>query len=385
MSPSSPQLSPAELSRYSRHILLGEIGLEGQRRLSAARVLVVGAGGLGSPVALYLAAAGVGTLGIADLDQVEEHNLQRQLLHETSAVGLSKVESARTRIRAANPHINVVLHPDGITADNAIEVFRSYDVIVDGTDNFTARYINNDAAHFAKKPLVFGSIFKFEGQVTVFDTASGGPCYRCLFDQPPAPGSVPGCGEVGVVGALCGVVGSLQAMEAIKLILDLGAPLVGQLVTYDGLAATFGKLSLPRSPNCKLCGPKPTITAPTASPEVFCSNPDVAEAAYPFDISAKEAHDILAVRSKVQLIDVRESWELDIAKVAEALHIPMREVPEQLHSLSKEKHLLILCHHGARSANVTTYLRAQGFEAVSNIRGGIAAWQAEVDPTLARY
>ncbi|HWA87542.1 MAG TPA: molybdopterin-synthase adenylyltransferase MoeB, partial [Opitutus sp.] len=248
-----PELSPAELSRYSRHILLGELGVEGQRRLAAARILVIGAGGLGSPAALYLAAAGIGTIGIADLDTVETHNLQRQLLHDTASVGETKVTSASRRLRALNPHVRVVEHVHGIGANNAVEIFSAYDVIVDGTDNFSARYLNNDAAHFAHRPLVFGSVFKFEGQLSVFDTARGGPCYRCLFPEPPAAGSVPGCGEAGVLGALCGVIGSLQALEAIKLAAAIGEPLVGRLLTYNALSQRFETLAFARNSTCPLC------------------------------------------------------------------------------------------------------------------------------------
>lgn len=381
-----PELSAPELSRYSRHILLEEIGLEGQRRLAAARVLVVGAGGLGSPAALYLAAAGVGTLGIADLDRVEEHNLQRQLLHDTASVGSAKVASAAQRLRALNPHIRVIEHPEGITAENAVAIFAGYDVVVDGTDNFGARYVNNDAAFFAGKPLVFGSVFKFEGQVAVFAPARGGPCYRCLFPEPPAAGSVPGCGEAGVLGALCGVIGSLQALEAIKLIVGLSEPLVGRLLTYDAREPAFRALALPRNPHCALCGPSPTIRAVVPTPREPSPAPESNGQDFPVEISVTEARQRLdATPDATLLIDVREPWEVEICRVAQAEHIPMREVPERVASLPRDRHLLIMCHHGGRSWRVTEYLRAQGLIAVTNVAGGIDAWAEAIEPGLARY
>lgn len=385
-----PELSAAELSRYSRHILLNEIGVDGQRQLSAARILVVGAGGLGSPVSLYLAAAGVGTLGIADLDKVEEHNLQRQFVHDSASVGTPKVVSAAQRLRALNPHIKVIEHAAGITAENAAEIFGEYDLIVDGTDNFSTRYLNNDAAFFARKPLVFGSIFKFEGQVSVFHPSAGGPCYRCLFPEPPAPGSVPGCGEAGVLGALCGVIGSLQALEALKLVLKIGEPLIGRLLTYDALSQSFQTLALKPRPSCALCGSNPTIDhlTPTAS---LCrpaagSLSSMSSTEFPLELSVTDAKRVLDSNpSSTTLIDVREPWETQICQVDGAELLPMRQIPERASSLPKDRHLLVMCHHGARSLQVTQYLRSNGFTSVSNVAGGIAAWTDEIDPTLARY
>jgi adenylyltransferase/sulfurtransferase len=385
-----PTLSPAELARYSRHILLGEIGVAGQSALAGARVLVIGAGGLGSPAALYLAAAGIGTLGIADFDRVADHNLQRQLLHDDAAVGEPKVSSAARRLRATNPFIRVVEHGDGITAENALALFSGYDVIVDGTDNFSSRYLNNDAACFAKKPLVYGSVFKFEGQVTVFDPASGGPCYRCLFPEPPAPGSVPGCGEAGVLGALCGVIGSLQALEVIKLITGAGESLRGRLLTYDALTQRFHALALPRDPRCPLCGSHPTILElppdhPTASGEPT-SLPTMDPTDVPLEISVVEARRLLDEEAcTALLVDVREPFETEICRIKGAELIPMRQIPERMHDLPRDEHLLILCHTGVRSLRVTEFLRAQGFTAVSNVAGGIAAWTDQIDPTLQRY
>lgn len=381
-----PTLSPDELSRYSRHILLEQVGLEGQRRLAAARVLVVGAGGLGSPAALYLAAAGIGTLGLADLDAVESHNLQRQLLHDTASVGEPKVASAARRLRALNPHVRIIPHSDGITAANAGEIFSDYDIVVDGTDNFTARYLNNDAAFFARKPLVFGSIFKFEGQVTVFDPARGGPCYRCLFPEPPATGSVPGCGEAGVLGALCGVIGSLQALETIKLLLELGEPLRGRLLTYDALTQRFETLALAHNPRCLLCGTAPSIhhvaeitrrSPPPAMPPASDS---------PLECSVTEAYAALKdAPATALLIDVREPWETAIVQVPGAELIPMRQMPERAASMPRDRRLLIMCHHGGRSRQVTDFLRARGFVNATNVAGGIDAWAAEIDPSLRRY
>jgi sulfur-carrier protein adenylyltransferase/sulfurtransferase len=383
-------LSPAELARYSRHILLEQIGVAGQQQLASGRVLIVGAGGLGSPAALYLAAAGVGTIGIADFDRVEPHNLQRQLLHDDRSIGEPKVDSAVRRLQATNPFIEVVPHAGGVTHVNAIALFSGYDIIVDGTDSFRSRYLNNDAAFFARKPLVYGSVFKFEGQVSVFDPAHGGPCYRCLFPEPPAPGSVPGCGEAGVLGALCGVIGSLQALEVIKLLTGTGEPLRGRLLTYDGLRQRFDSLQLPRNPGCPLCGNAPTIrdlhlhrvtdAAPAAEPA------RTTETEYPLEISVVDARQRReAAPDRALIIDVREPYELDICSVEGAEHIPMRRIPEHADSLPRDKHLMILCHSGVRSMRVTEFLRSRGLHAVSNIAGGIDAWAEEIEPGMRRY
>ena len=388
-----PTLSPAELARYSRHILLDQIGVEGQRRLAGAKVLIVGAGGLGSPAALYLAAAGVGTLGIADFDRVEEHNLQRQLLHGTASVGKLKTESAAARIADVNPFVRVQPHLEGVTVENAVKLFSGYDVVLDGSDNFATRYLNNDAAFLARKPLVFGSIFKFEGQVAVFDPARGGPCYRCLFPEPPPPGSVPNCGEAGVVGALCGVIGSLQALEAIKLIVGFGEPLLGRMLTYDALRQQFTTLTLLRDPHCPLCGGAPKITAllpenyravceTSPSPSASSMNQET----HPLEISVEETKRLLDSRpDAVVLLDIREPHEVEICRIPGARHIPMRQIPEHLGDLPQDKHLLIHCHHGGRSLRVTEFLRSRGFSAVSNVAGGIDAWSLQIDPTLRRY
>ena len=384
-----PPLSPAELARYSRHILLNELGVAGQQKLAAARVLVIGAGGLGSPAALYLAAAGVGTLGIADFDRVENHNLQRQLLHDDSTVGELKVTSAARRLRSTNPFITVIEHPEGVTVANALTLFAAYDIIIDGTDNFSTRYLNNDAAALTRRPLVYGSIYRFEGQVSVFDPAQGGPCYRCLFPEPPAAGTVPNCAEAGVLGALCGVIGSLQALEAVKLVTGIGEPLRGRLLTYDALGQNFSTLKIPRDPACRLCGAAPAITTLdparydfSCAPAPLLMTPD----SVPLELTVEESHRLLnTAASDTHLIDVREPYEFEICAIPGAEPIPMRQIPEHLGDLPRGKHLLIHCHHGGRSLRVTEYLRAQGFPRVSNVAGGIEAWAEQIDPTLRRY
>lgn len=385
-----PELSPADLARYGRHLSLAEIGVAGQRKLAAARILVVGAGGLGSPAALYLAAAGVGTLGIADFDRVERHNLQRQLLHEDGDVGAPKVESALRRLRAVNPGIRLHAHPEGVQPGTALDLFSEYDVIVDGTDTFSSRYLNNDAAVLTGRPLVHGNVFRFDGQLSVFDPARGGPCYRCLFPQPPPAGAVPSCGEAGVLGALCGVIGSLQALEAIKLVTGAGEPLRGRLLAHDALAQRFQILSLARDPGCAVCGQAPVIRSLEseryATACALPPTPSVMSEPFPLEVSVTAARDLVRQEAAhARIIDVREPHELEICRLDGAEHIPMRRIPEHLAELPRDQHLLILCHHGGRSLHVTRYLRQQGFTAVSNIAGGIEAWAAELDSSLARY
>jgi adenylyltransferase/sulfurtransferase len=385
-----PQLSPDELARYSRHILLSELGVAGQQKLSAARVLVVGAGGLGSPAALYLAAAGVGTVGIADFDRVEAHNLQRQLLHDDQSIGETKVTSAARRLRSMNPFISVIEHAAGITVENAQSIFDTYDLIVDGTDNFAARYLINDAAVLTRRPVVHGSVYKFEGQLTVFDPSVGAPCYRCLFPEAPTAGTIPNCGEAGVVGALCGVIGSLQALEAIKVITGAGETLRGRLLTYDALGQTFHPLKISRSPECPVCGTAPKITKlDSAHYDFSCTPPStltMSDESVPLEISVEETQRLLtATPTDVLLVDVREPYEVEICRIAGAEVIPLRQVPEHLAALPRDKHLLIHCHHGARSLRATEFLRAKGFSRVSNVAGGIDAWAERIEPTMRRY
>ncbi len=388
-------LTATELARYSRHVLLPEIGVEGQTRLKHAKVLVIGAGGLGSPAALYLAAAGVGTLGIADFDRVETHNLHRQLLHSDATVGQLKTQSAAARLREVNPHCAVAEHADGVTRENAVSLFGEYDVIVDGTDNFGARYRNNDAAVRARRPLVFGSVYRFEGQVSVFAPHLGGPCYRCLFPEPPAAGSVPGCGEVGVLGALCGVIGSWQALETIKLITGCGEPLLGRLLTYDALSQNVSTLRFAPVESCHGCGAEHRDSPLPAEPAATCPEPLSAEPptmsesdpdSYPLQITVHEAQQLLANNDGAcRIIDVREPHEWQICHIDGAKHIPMRQIPETATELPRDQHLLICCHHGGRSMRVVQYLRSLGFKAVTNIDGGVDAWSREIDPSLMRY
>lgn len=379
MADAPPVLSAAALARYSRHLQLAEIGLAGQQRLAAARVLVVGAGGLGSPAALYLAAAGVGTIGIADFDAVEEHNLQRQLLHDSSSVGRPKVQSAATRLAAQNPLVRVITHPAGVTAADACALFTQYDVIVDGTDNFGARYLNNDAAVLVGRPLVYGSVYKFEGEVAVFDPARGGPCYRCLFPHPPPAGSVPGCGEAGVLGALCGVIGSMQALEAIKLLVGVGEPLIGRLLTYEALRQVFSTLTLSPDPGCPLCGAHRTITSPGID-AATCGPAPV-----PDEVSVAEARRLLSAPAAPELIDVREPWELEICQLPGARNIPLGQLPRRSAEIPRDRRVLLLCHHGARSRQAAGWLRSHGYAGATNVAGGIDAWAELLDPQLRRY
>lgn len=385
-------VTPDELSRYSRQIILPAIGVEGQERIRAGRVLVIGMGGLGSPVALYLAAGGVGTLGLADFDTVAAHNLQRQVLHDDARVGQPKLESAAARLRALNPGVQLELHAAGVSVDNALSLFEQYDVIVDGTDNFPTRYLNNDAAFLARRPLVYGSVFQFEGQVSVFHPAGGGPCYRCLFPSMPEPGTVPNCEEAGVFGALCGLVGSWQAMEAIKLLATAGTPLQGRLQIIDAFEGTTRAIRLKADPACPLCGQNPSIVAlDPANYEWKCAPESPTSAAMsnsaedrPLrEISVQEAAQEMA--EGALLLDVREAYELGIVQVAGSRHVPMQEIPHRLDELPRDTPILCLCHHGGRSLRVATFLHERGFPDIANVRGGIDRWAAELDPAMRRY
>jgi adenylyltransferase/sulfurtransferase len=375
-------LAHEEILRYSRHLLLPEVGVEGQARLKHARVLLVGAGGLGSPAALYLAAAGVGTLGIVEFDAVDLTNLQRQILHGTSQVGRSKLDSAGARLRDLNPEVRVEPFATRLTSTNAREVLEGFDLVVDGSDNFPTRYLVNDACVLLNKPLVYGSIFRFEGQVSVFDAARG-PCYRCLYSEPPPPGLVPSCAEGGVLGVLPGVIGSLQALEALKLVLCVGEPLIGRLVLFDALRLRFRELELRKDPDCPVCGARPTITE-LIDYEAFCgvgahAPADVAE------ITATELREILDQGQPVQLLDVREPHEHQIVSLPASRLIPLRELPSRLAELDPRAELVVHCHHGARSRQAVEMLRGAGFGRARSLAGGIDAWAVEVDPALPRY
>jgi molybdopterin/thiamine biosynthesis adenylyltransferase/rhodanese-related sulfurtransferase/molybdopterin converting factor small subunit len=379
-------LSRAELQRYSRHIALPELGLDGQKRLKLGSALIVGMGGLGSPVSLYLAAAGVGRIGIIDFDSVDSSNLQRQVLYGTSDVGSSKVQTAAARLRDLNPEIDIVAYDGQLTSDNALEILSDYDVVIDGTDNFPTRYLVNDACVLLGKPYVYGSILRFDGQVSVFDAAHG-PCYRCLFKEPPPPGLVPNCAEGGVLGALPGIVGSMQALEAIKLIAGVGESLVGRLLLFDGLSMKWRELRLKKNRDCAMCGETPTIRGLIDYDE-FCgmtkehmnedqSTPEISVA----DLKARYDRG-----EKPTLIDVREPFEWDISNLEQygAKSIPMKQIPASLDQLKKGEEIIVHCRSGGRSANVVDFLRAQGYNAF-NLEGGILAWAREIDPSMKPY
>lgn len=390
MSTNAKILNSEELARYSRHILLDEIGVGGQEKLKQSKILVIGAGGLGSPAAMYLAAAGIGTLGIADFDKVELHNLQRQLLHGTNDIETPKTRSAKSRLNEINPHVSIVLHDSGVSPENAIGLFGQYDLVVDGSDNFGTRYLNNDAAFFCQTPLVYGSIFKFEGQTSLFNDSPDAPCYRCLFPEPPPPGSVPNCGEAGVLGALCGIIGSMQALEAVKQILQIGESLSGHLMVLDTLSMRTRNLKIKKDPQCPLCGDSPAIKE--IQPELYQDSCDTKNSttenmdndSYPIEIDVSEANRLLE-SGKATLIDVREPYENDICKIEGSVLISMNTIPSNLDKIPKLGPVMLCCHHGSRSMQVTQYLRQNGYDNAINIAGGIDAWARNVDTSLQRY
>jgi len=380
-------LPPAELVRYGRHLALPQVGIEGQKRLKAASVIVVGTGGLGSPIALYLAAAGVGRIGLVDFDVVDASNLQRQIIHSDRAVGTPKVESAAARLRDLNPTIAVDPYPVPLTRHNALEILAGYDLILDGTDNFPTRYLLNDAAVMLGKRLVYGSVYRFEGQVSVFG-APDGPCYRCLLPEPPPPHLVPSCAEAGVLGILPGTIGTLQATEAIKLILGIGEPLIGRLLLYDALDMSFETIKLSKRPNCPVCGPSPTITE-LIDYEGFCGMPAYEDSAYsasplpemtPLEIDAR-----LKSGEPLALLDVREPYEVMISHLDGALHIPMSELSSRWPEIPRNRPVVVFCHHGYRSSQAIRYLAAQGYTNLVNMQGGIDAWARQVDSSIPQY
>jgi adenylyltransferase/sulfurtransferase len=377
-----PSLSPDELVRYARHLSLPDVGRSGQERLKAARVLVVGAGGLGSPAALYLAAAGVGTLGIVDADRVELGNLQRQILHGTGGVGSPKVASAAGRIADLNPFVQVERHELRLEASNAAGVLAGYDVVLDGSDNFPTRYLINDTCVWLGKPLVYGSIFRFEGQVSVFDAARG-PCYRCLYAEPPPPDLVPNCAEGGVLGVLPGIVGSIQALEAIKLVLEIGDTLVGRLLLFDALTLSFRELGLRKDPDCPVCGNRPTITEPIDY-HSFCGigggEVELGGEVTPADLAGE-----LSAGDPVLLLDVRQAWEWEIARIDGSRLVPLGDLAGRIGEVDTRAPVVTICHHGLRSAQARDLLRAAGFSRVRSLAGGIDEWARVVDPGMARY
>ncbi len=381
-----PELSRDEILRYSRHLLIPEVGLEGQRKLKNSSALIIGTGGLGSPVALYLAAAGIGRIGLVDYDVVDSSNLQRQVIHGTSTVGQLKVESARAKLLDLNPEIQVDVYNEPYTSENALRIAKDYDILLDGTDNFPTRYLTNDVAVFLGKPNVYASIYRFDGQVSVF-YAKEGPCYRCLFPEPPPPGLVPSCAEGGVLGVLPGTIGTLQATEALKVLLGIGEPLIGRLLLYNALDMSFDFVKLKKNPNCRVCGPNADIKE-LIDYEEFCGVPshdhEEGSAGLGFDITAPE----LAERMKtnhLKLLDVREPHELEISALPNALNIPLGQLASRLSELDSADDMVVFCKGGTRSARALELLASAGFKKVKNLKGGINAWAKDVDTSLPLY
>lgn len=372
-----------ELLRYSRHFSLPHVGVEGQQRLRDAKVLCIGAGGLGSPLLLYLAAAGVGTIGIVDNDVVDVTNLQRQVLYTTDNIGQKKVFSAKTKLQALNPHINVITHDEHLIADNALQIIRQYDIVADGTDNFATRYLVNDACYHLKKPNVYASIFQFEGQCSIF-SAPNGPCYRCLYDSPPPAGLIPNCAEGGVFGVLPGLLGTLQATEVLKLILGIGDPLIGRLLTIDTLTMRFREFALQRNPDCRLCThQQPFATLPDHDIGVCQMNTAPATATVAA-ISVQELAELQKNHAKFILLDVREPYEYDICNLQGKL-IPIGELPQRLNELDKDSMIIAHCKGGGRSTRACLLLQEAGFSDVRNLTGGVVAWAKEIDPSMPTY
>ena len=377
-------LTSEEIQRYSRHLILPEVGVVGQQKLKQASVLCIGAGGLGSPLALYLAAAGVGRLGMVDFDTVDFSNLQRQILHGTSDVGRSKLESARETLQEINPNVTIESHALRLTSDNALELFQDYDVIADGTDNFATRYLVNDACVLSGKPNVYGSIFRFEGQASVFGMP-GGPCYRCLYPEPPPPGLVPSCAEGGVLGILPGLVGTIQATEVIKLLLEQGNPLVGRLLLFDALDMRFREVRLRRDPNCPICGDSPTIHA-LIDYDQFCGVAPAAEEPQEIqEITVKELKDEQDAGRDLLVLDVRNPYELDICRLDGSYLIPLGELMERTDELNSNQDIVVHCKSGARSAEAIRRLQRKGFVKLRNLKGGILAWADQIDPSMPKY
>jgi adenylyltransferase/sulfurtransferase len=385
--PEEVTLSKDEILRYSRHLIIPEVGVEGQKKLKAAKVLLIGTGGLGAPLGLYLTAAGIGRIGLVDFDVVDFTNLQRQVIHTTPDVGKKKIDSAAEKMKAINPHVEIVKHETALTSENALDILKDYDIVVDGTDNFPTRYLVNDACVLLGKPNVYGSIFRFEGQSTVFATEDG-PCYRCLYPEPPPPGLVPSCAEGGVLGILPGTVGLIQATETVKLILGIGEPLIGRLLLYDALGMRFRELKLRKSADCPVCGPNRTITK-LIDYHQFCGVP---QQAAPVETKVNEGEiEVKEVKAKLDrgddfvLIDVREPHEHQICNIPQAKLIPLGQVAQRLGELNPKADIVVHCKSGMRSAKACGILRQAGFERVRNMKGGILAWSDQVDPTVPKY
>lgn len=381
------ELSHDEILRYSRHLLIPEVGLEGQKKLKASSALVIGTGGLGSPVALYLAAAGIGRIGLVDFDVVDESNLQRQVIHGTATVGQLKVESAKARLQDLNPDIQVEIYNEPFTSENAFRIAENYDILIDGTDNFPTRYLTNDVCVLLGKPNIYGSIFRFDGQASVFD-ARVGPCYRCLFPEPPPPGLVPSCAEGGVLGVLPGTIGTIQATEALKVLLGIGAPLVGKLMLYNALDMSFDFVNLRKNPKCRICGPDADIKE-LIDYEEFCGVPgsghDEGSAGEGWDIDAPQLASLLQGASAPLLLDVREPHELEISWLPNAANIPLGTLAARLSELDSAREMVVFCKAGTRSARALELLVSAGFKKVKNLHGGINAWARQVDTSLPIY
>jgi len=382
-------LTNEEVARYSRHLIMPEVGMEGQLTLKAARVLCIGAGGLGSPVLLYLAAAGVGTLGLVDFDEVDFSNLHRQIIHGTPDVGRSKLDSARSRLNALNPEVEVVTYEMALSSENALGLFGDYDLVIDGTDNFPTRYLVNDACVIQGKPNIYGSIFRFEGQASVFATKDG-PCYRCLYPEPPPPGLVPSCAEGGVLGILPGVIGTLQATEAIKVILGVGEPLIGRFLIFDALKMRFRELKLRKDPDCPVCGDHPTVTK-LIDYEQFCGITPGATAAASSSTEDADEATVEELKTRLDrhesflLLDVREPQEFEICRIPGSVLIPLGDLPSRLSELEGRDDMIIHCKSGVRSGKAVRLLREAGYSKARNLKGGILAWISRIDPTLPKY
>ncbi len=379
------QLNNEEIRRYSRHLILPEVGLAGQKKIKAASVLCIGAGGLGSPIAMYLAAAGIGKIGIVDFDTVDYSNLQRQILHTDADVGRSKAESAKETINALNPNVEVIIHNTRISSENALDLIRPYDIVVDGTDNFPTRYLTNDACVLLKKPNVYGSIFRFEGQASVFAPHLGGPCYRCLYPEPPPPGMVPSCAEGGVLGVLPGIIGCIQANEILKLAIGKGTTLTGRLLLFNALDMKFRELKLRRDPACPVCGDHPTIKE-LIDYEVFCGIEPAKEDENSDEVTVQDMKKALDdPKLGIKVIDVREPFEYEIAKIEGVPLLPLSQLQNRFTELDPNTQYYLLCKVGARSHSAAEFLREQGFKYVKNIKGGTNAWAEEIDRKFPRY
>jgi sulfur-carrier protein adenylyltransferase/sulfurtransferase len=385
---SAVHFSNDEIARYSRHLIMPEVTLEGQKKLKAASILCIGAGGLGSPIALYLAAAGIGRMGIVDPDVVDFSNLQRQIIHRTEDVGRKKLKSARDTIKALNPNVQVDLHEVLFRSDNAMKLVKDYDLVIDGTDNFPTRYLSNDVCVLTKKPNIYGSIFRFDGQCTVFAPHLSGPCYRCMFPEPPPPGMVPSCAEGGVLGVLPGIIGVMQAIEAVKLIMGVGESLIGRLVSFDALKMRFREFKIRRDPNCPVCGENPTVKE-LIDYDQFCGIPQAtAQEREEMDVPSIQPLELkqrLDRKEPLILIDVREPFEYEICRIPGATLIPLGELPARLSELDSADEIVLQCKSGARSAKALHILRDAGFKKLSNLQGGILAWSDEVDPSVPKY